>query len=59
MNDDGKVGGQGFFAKKGSRENIKSSHKDERFALIGLTAVTRDPVIRIYVFTINELSFEQ
>ena len=32
--DDGNVGKQKFVSKKGSRPNIKSSHKDERFTLI-------------------------
>ena len=57
--DDGNVGGQKFVSKKGSRANIKSSHKDGRFTLIGLTAATGDPVMCIMIFAAEELTFEQ
>ena len=57
--DDGNVGGQKFVSRKGSRANIKSSHKDGRFTLIGLTAATGDPVMCIIIFAAEELSFEQ
>ena len=57
--DDGNVGGQKFVSKKGSRANIKSSHKDGRFTLIGLTAATGDPVMCIMIFSAEELMFEQ
>ena len=57
--DDGNVGGQKFVAKKGSRANIKASHKDGRFTLIGLTAATGDPVMCIVIFAAEELTFEQ
>ena len=42
--DDGHVGGQKFVVQKGTRANIKSSHKDGRFTAIGLTAASGDPV---------------
>jgi len=57
--DDGNFGGQKFVVKKGSRANIKASHKDGPFTLIGLTAATGDPVMCIVIFAAEELTFEQ
>ena len=57
--DDGNVGGQKIVSKKGSRANIKLSHKDERFTLIELTTATGDPVMCIIIFSAEELTFEQ
>jgi hypothetical protein len=57
--DDGHVAGQKFLVKKGSRANIKSSHKDGRFTLIGLTAATGEAVMCIIIFAAEELTFEQ
>ena len=59
MKDDGHVGGQKFVCKRGSRENITSSHKDIRFTLLGLTAATGEPVMCVVIFSGKELSFEQ
>ena len=58
--DDGHVGGQKSVVQKGTRANIKSSHKDGRFSAIGLTAAaTDDPVMVIIIFAAMELSFVQ
>ena len=57
--DDGNVGGQLFVTTKGTRGNIKSSHTDGRFTLIGLTAASGDAVMAIIIFAGEELSFEQ
>ena len=45
--------------QKGTRTNIKSSHKDGRFTAIGLTAANSDPVMVIIIFAALELSFIQ
>ena len=57
--NDGSVGGQLFITTKGTRGNVKSSHTDGRFTLIGLTAASGDAVMAIMIFTGEELSFEQ
>jgi len=44
---DGHVGGQKFITAKGTRANIKSSHKDGRFTVIGLTAASGKAVMAI------------
>ena len=59
MKDDGHVGGQTFVVHKGTRANIKSSHKDSRFTAIGLTSANGDPVMAIVIFAATELSFVQ
>ena len=59
MKDDGHVGGQKFVVQKGTRANIKSSHKDGRFTAIGLTSANGDPVMAIVIFAATELSFVQ
>lgn len=45
--NDGNVGGQVFVTSKGTRGNVKSSHTDGRFTLIGLTAANGDAVMAI------------
>ena len=57
--DDGHVGGQRFVSQKNTRANIKSSHTNGRFTLIGLTAASGDPVMCIMIFAGEELTFEQ
>ena len=57
--DNGHVGGQLFVTGKNTRANIKSSHADGRFTLIGLTAASGDVVMCIIIFAGEELSFEQ
>lgn len=57
--NDGSVGGQLFVTSKGTKGNVKSSHTDGRFTLIGLTAASGDAVMAIMIFTGEELSFEQ
>ena len=56
--DDGNVGGQRFITQKGTRANIKSSHKDGKFTTIGLTAASGEPVMAIIIFAGEELTFE-
>ena len=57
--NDGNVGGQKFVVSKGTRANIKSSHRDGRMTVIGLTAASGDPVMAIIIFAAEELTFEQ
>ena len=57
--NDGNVGGQRFVTQKGTRANVKSSHKDGRFTAIGLTAGSGEPVMAIIIFAAEELTFEQ
>ena len=57
--NDGHVGGQKFVAAKGTRANVKSSHRDGRLTVIGLTAANGDAVMAIIIFAAEELTFEQ
>jgi hypothetical protein len=47
---DGHVGGQRFVVQKGTRANIKSSHKERRFTVIGLTVASGEAVMCIVIF---------
>ena len=44
---------------KGTRSNVKSSHRDGRLTVIGLTAASGDVVMAIIIFAAEELTFEQ
>ena len=55
----GNVGGQRFVTQKGTRANVKNSHKDSRFTAIGITAASGEPVMAIIIFAAEELTFEQ
>lgn len=44
---------------KGTRTNVKSSHRDGRLTGIELTAASGDAVITIIIFAAEELTFEQ
>ena len=57
--NDGNVGGQRFVCGKGTRANVKSSHKDGCFTLIGLTSASGEPVMAIIIMLAEELTFEQ
>ena len=57
--NDGNVGEQKIITAKGARANVKSSHKDGRMTVIGLTATSDDSVIAIIIFAAEELTFEQ
>ena len=56
---DGHIAGQKIVTVKNTRANMKTSHKDEQFALIGLTAACENPVMAIVIFAAEELLFEQ
>ena len=58
MKDDGNVGCQKFSFKKRSKANMKASHKDRRFTLIGLTGASGDPLMCIIIYAAKELTFE-
>jgi len=55
----GNVGGQKFVKEKGTRSNFKSSHRDGRLTVIGLTAANGDAVMVIIIYTAEEINFEQ
>lgn len=57
--NDGNVRGQKFVTAKGTRANVKSSHKDGRMTVIGLIATIGDAVLAIIIFAAEELTFEQ
>ena len=57
-NDDN-VGGQKYVSSKLTRINIKSSHVDGQFVVIGLATVSGNPAMTIIIFTGKELTFEQ
>ena len=59
MKDDGHIGGTKYVTAKGTRANIKSSHKNGRFTVIGLTAASGDAVMCIVIFAAEELTFAQ
>ena len=59
QNDNRHVGGQKYITKKNTRVNIKISHTDDRFTVIGLTDASANTVTCIIIFMGEELSFEQ
>ena len=58
-NNDGHVDGQKNVTAKGTRSNVKSSHKDGRFTVIELIATSSEAVMAILIFAAEELIFEQ
>ena len=50
MKYDGHIGGTNFLTTKGTHANIKISHKNGRFTVIGLTVVSGDAVMCIILF---------
>ena len=57
--DYGHVAGKKVVTPKNTRANMKTSHKDGKIILIGLTAMSVDHVMVIIIFAAEELSFEQ
>jgi len=53
--DDGHVGGQKCITEKVTRANIKSSHKDGRFNVIGLTAANGEAMMAIFIFDVTSV----
>jgi len=48
-----------FITPKGTRVNVKRSHKDDWFTVIGMTVAHGEPVIAIIVFVAKLMSFDQ
>ena len=47
-----------FVTAKGTSANVKSSHKDGRMTVIGLTAASGNAVMAIIIFAAEELTLE-
>ena len=47
---DGRNGGERFVTEKGSTVKIRCSTKDHHFTLMGITALTGDPVMCVVIF---------
>ena len=56
---DGNVGGSKYLCQKGSRANIKSSHKDSRFKTMGITSATGAPVMYVLMISAEEITYSQ